>query len=269
MVGAVAHPVGGDVAGVADGDAVQVRSVTQLIDDLKGGGLLAFQAVGVDGVDERDGLAVADGAGEGEGVVEAAVDGEDAGAVGDGLSELALGDGAGGDEDVDAQAVAGGVGGGGGAGVASGGAEDGLMAGLDRLGDGEDHAAVLERSGGVAGFELEVDGGGGGAALEGGGADEGGIALAEGDAGGGGGEGEVSGVAGQDAAGGGRGGARAGGRGLSHRLRRGRGCSRGVRGFPVLGPRSVAGAASPGSRGGARSPAAWTGAAPRSRRGVR
>ena len=45
-------------------------------------------------------MLLADLAGDGEGVVEVAVDGEDLRAVSDGLGELALGDVAVGDEDV-------------------------------------------------------------------------------------------------------------------------------------------------------------------------
>src|SRR5205809_7730906 len=47
----VAFPVGGDVAGVADGDEMKVRRIAELVADLEGGGLLPFQAHGVDAVD--------------------------------------------------------------------------------------------------------------------------------------------------------------------------------------------------------------------------
>ena len=40
----VAHPVGGDVAGVADGKAVRVRRDAEGVDDLERGGLLAVAA---------------------------------------------------------------------------------------------------------------------------------------------------------------------------------------------------------------------------------
>ena len=160
---------------------MQIGCVAKLIDDLEGGGLLTLDAVGVDGVDEGDGMAVGELAGEGEGVVEGAVDGQDSRAMRDGLCELAFGDGAARNQDVDLESLAGGVSRGGGAGVAGGGAEHGFMAGLDGFGDGQDHAAILEGAGGIAGFELEVHGGGAGGALQRGGAEEGGGAFAEGD----------------------------------------------------------------------------------------
>ena len=47
-------PIGGDVAGVADGDKEVVGSVAQGVDDLKGGALLPLDPVGIDRVDQRD-----------------------------------------------------------------------------------------------------------------------------------------------------------------------------------------------------------------------
>ena len=50
---AVAHPVGGDVAGVADRQAVDVGRVAERRHDLERGRLLAVQPVDVDRVDQR------------------------------------------------------------------------------------------------------------------------------------------------------------------------------------------------------------------------
>ena len=41
----VAHPVGADVAGVADGQDVDVGRVAEHFDDLEAGGLLALKAI--------------------------------------------------------------------------------------------------------------------------------------------------------------------------------------------------------------------------------
>ena len=59
-----AAPVGRDVAGVADGQAERVGGVAERVDDLEGGGLLALDAVRVDGVDERDRVLLGDPAGD-------------------------------------------------------------------------------------------------------------------------------------------------------------------------------------------------------------
>ena len=127
VVLAEAAPVGGDVAGVADGDEQVVGRVAEGVDDLEGGGLLPLDAVGVDGVDEGDGMDVGDGQRQLQRDVEVAVDGDDAGAVRDGLRQLALRDAPLRHEDVDLQAAVGGEGGGGGAGVAGRGAHDGAL----------------------------------------------------------------------------------------------------------------------------------------------
>ena len=50
----VALPVGGDVAGVAHRDAVDVGGVAERVDDLEGPGLLALDPVGVHRVDHGD-----------------------------------------------------------------------------------------------------------------------------------------------------------------------------------------------------------------------
>ena len=154
---AVADPVGGDVAGVADGQAVVVGGAAQGFDDFEGGGLLALQAVGVDGVDDGDRGVVGDFLDQAHAVVEVALDLDDDGAVHHGLGEFAHGDFTVGDEDEGGDAGAGGVGGGGGGGVAGGGADDGLGARFDGLGDGHAHAAVFEGAGGIEAFIFDVE----------------------------------------------------------------------------------------------------------------
>ncbi|MBA7592967.1 hypothetical protein ES708_35172 [subsurface metagenome] len=56
MVLLEALPVGGDVARVAHGDEEIVGGFAQIIDNLEGGGLLPLDAVGVERVDQRDGV---------------------------------------------------------------------------------------------------------------------------------------------------------------------------------------------------------------------
>ena len=51
----VAHPVGADVAGIADRQDVDIRRIAEDIDDLKGGRLLPLKAERIDGIDDGDG----------------------------------------------------------------------------------------------------------------------------------------------------------------------------------------------------------------------
>ncbi len=148
-------------AGVAEiaarkGDHVR-HPPAELLHQLEDDGLLAFQAEGVDGVGEVDIVGVGEGAQEGEGLVEVAGDLHDAGAVGDGLAELAAADLAFRDQDQRRHAGRGGVGGEGSGGVASAGAGD--DPGADRLGmaDADGHAAIFEGAGRVVPLVLESE----------------------------------------------------------------------------------------------------------------
>src|SRR4051794_15084597 len=136
-----ALPVGGDVAGVADRDAERVE-LAQRVEQLEGRGLLPLQPERVDAVDERDRVAPADLAHELERLVEVAAQGDHARAVHQRLGELAGGDLALGHDHGAPQAGARGVGGERGRRVAGGGADDGLGALPDRVGDRARHAAV-------------------------------------------------------------------------------------------------------------------------------
>jgi hypothetical protein len=134
-----------------------MKSVAEGIDDFERAGLLALDPVRIDGVDEGDGVLLADAAGDLEGIVEVAVDGKNLCAVRDSLGELALSDAAVRHEDVGVEPAVGGVGGGRGAGISRGGANYLVRAGLGRTGDGDDHAPVLEGAGGIAHLQLEVE----------------------------------------------------------------------------------------------------------------
>ena len=154
---AVALPVGGDVAGVADRQAVDVGGVAEHVDDLERRRLLALDAELVDAVDQAHRVVDRQLAGQREAVVEVALDLQQLGAVHERLGQLAHRDLALRHEDGAGDAGARGVGGGAGAGVAGGGADDRLRALLDGLADGHRHAAVLERAGRVGALDLEVD----------------------------------------------------------------------------------------------------------------
>ena len=173
---------GGGVGEVAAGDDDVVGHLpVELLEELEGGGLLAFEAVGVDGVEEVDREAADEVGEDADAAVEVGLELDGEGAVVHRLGELAPGDLALGDEDDAAQAGAGGVGGHGGGGVAGGGAGDPLEAALGGDGEGGGHAGVLEGAGGVHALMLgeePVEAGGGGAAGQ---LVERGVALAEGD----------------------------------------------------------------------------------------
>jgi len=84
---AKALPVGGDVAGVADRNAQRIQ-LPQLVEQFEGGGLLALEAKLVDGVDERDRMAIDEFAHERERLVEVAAQRDDARAVDQRLASL-------------------------------------------------------------------------------------------------------------------------------------------------------------------------------------
>src|SRR5450759_1844959 len=74
VVLAVATPVGRDVAGVADREAVDIRCVAQHVDDLEGRRLLALDPRRVDRVDQLDRVGLGQLAGQDQAVVEVTVD---------------------------------------------------------------------------------------------------------------------------------------------------------------------------------------------------
>src|SRR5690606_4174922 len=153
---AVTHPVGRDVPGVADGQHVDVGGVTEGVDDLEGGGLLALEPEGVDRVDQGDRVVLGERPHDGQAVVEVAVHRHQGGPVDDRLGQFARGDLPGGQDDGAAQPGAGGVRGGGGGGVPGGGTHDELGVGGGHLRHGHGHAAVLEGAGGVGALDLDM-----------------------------------------------------------------------------------------------------------------
>ena len=142
-------PVGGDVAGVADGQEVKVWRSAELVADFEGGGFLALDADGVDAVDDFNGSDGGKFADKAQGDVEVAVDGDGLGSVDEGLGKFAHGDVAVRQDDDAFEFGAGGIGGGGSGSVAGAGADDGLGAFFAGFADGHGHASVFERCGGV------------------------------------------------------------------------------------------------------------------------
>src|SRR5690606_26693555 len=154
---AVAHPVRGDVAGVADGQAVVVRGAAEFFNDFERGSFLALQAARVDRVDDGYRRVFGDLLDEFHAFVEVAANLQGDGAVHHRLGQFAHGDLAFRDQHERGDAGARSVGSGGGRGVAGGGTDDGGAALFHGLGHGHGHATVLERAGRVEAFVFHVD----------------------------------------------------------------------------------------------------------------
>ena len=157
----------GEIA--AGNDDVLGHLPVELLEDLEGRGLLAFEPVGIDRVEQIDGKARDQLGEDADAAVEVGLELDGERAVVHRLRELAPGDLAFGDEDDAAQAGAGGIGGHGGRGVAGGGAGDPLEAALGGDGERGGHAGVLEGAGGIHALvlgEQPVDADGLGAARQ-------------------------------------------------------------------------------------------------------
>ena len=122
LVSVEAGPVGGDVAGVADGDGQDVGRPAEVVADLEGGRRLAVDPVRVDVVDQRDRVFLLLGhlADNRQRLVEVALDGDDLRAGDERLDQLAQGDLALRQDDDHFQPGGGAVGRGRGGGVAGG-----------------------------------------------------------------------------------------------------------------------------------------------------
>ncbi len=140
----------GGVGEVAAGnDDVLGHLPLQLLHDLHGRRLLAFEAIGIDGVEQVDGEAAHQLEQQADAAVEVGLELDGHRAVVHRLRELAPGDLALGDENDGAQAGARGIGGHGGRSIAGGRAGDPLEAALDGDRERGGHAGVLEGAGGV------------------------------------------------------------------------------------------------------------------------
>src|SRR3569623_2623614 len=153
----IAHPVRGNIAGIAYRQAMIIGRALELLDDFEGGGLLPLQAKRVDGVDDGDWRFLAVVFHQFHAVVEIAFDLDHHRAVDHRLREFAHGDLAIGYQHERGNAGARRILRSRGRGVAGGGADDGAAALFHRLGHRHGHAAVLERAGGGEPFVLDVD----------------------------------------------------------------------------------------------------------------
>ena len=151
-----AHPIGGDVAGIAHGNAEPVRSITEGIDDFESSCFLALQSVGVHRVDQRHGVFLRGFADDVQSAVEIAADGQNLSAIDEGLSQFSLGDVTVWNQDEGPHAATTGIGRGRGTGVAGAGADHGFTAGFLGLADGHGHPSILEGSGGIEAVVFDV-----------------------------------------------------------------------------------------------------------------
>ena len=86
------HPIGGDVPGVAHGNAQPVRCISEGIYDFESRRLLALQPVGIHRVNKGDGIFFCCFSNDVEGAVEVAADRQDFSPVHQSLSQFSLGD---------------------------------------------------------------------------------------------------------------------------------------------------------------------------------
>jgi len=151
------HPVGGDIACIAHRDAEPVRGISESIDDFEGCGFLALQAIGIDRVDQGDGIFFSRLTDDVQGAVEVAADRQNLGAIHQGLGQLSLGDVAVRNQDEGPHAPPARIGRGRGACVARARTDHGFAAILLGLADGHGHATVLEGTGRVQAVVFHID----------------------------------------------------------------------------------------------------------------
>ena len=149
-------PIGGDVPRVAHRQAQPIGGVPQRVANLEGRRFLPLDAVGIDGVDQRDGVAVGDFHHHRQGVVEGAFDLHYLRAVGHRSGQFSGGHLPLGDEYHRLEAGAGCVGRRRGRRIPRGGANHGLRPASQRFADRGGHPAVFEGAGGVQSFEFDV-----------------------------------------------------------------------------------------------------------------
>ncbi len=147
-------PISSDVAGIPNRQAKPVRCRPHDVADLEGGAFLAFDAVGVERVDQADGLLLGDLHDQAEGVVKGTLHLDDLGPVGERAGQLPGGHFAFRDQHHRAHAGAGCISCSRGGGVAGGGADDGFGVPPGCLTDGGSHAAILERAGRIQSFKF-------------------------------------------------------------------------------------------------------------------
>lgn len=153
----VTYPVSGDIARIADWQAVIVGGTAQRLDDFKGGGFLPLQPERVDRVDDGDRRMVGNVLHQPHAIIEIALNLQHLGAMDHGLCQFAQRDLAIRDQYETANAGAGGIGCGGGRCIAGRGTDNSAATRFHGFGDGHGHAAILERARGVKAFKLDVE----------------------------------------------------------------------------------------------------------------
>ena len=143
------HPIGGDVSGVAHGNAQPVGCITEGIHDFEGRRFLALQPVGIHRVHEGDGILLCRFPNDVEGAVEVAADRQHLSAVHQRLSQFSLGDIAIRDQDERTHPTPPGIGRSRSTGVARAGTNHRFTTGFLGFADGHGHAPVLEGPCGV------------------------------------------------------------------------------------------------------------------------
>ena len=138
------------------GSAIQSGAPPKTSQISKGGALLAFQAEGIERIDQGDGMLFGNRHHQAQGIVERAVDLDHFRAVGDRAGQLARGYFPGGNNHNGAHTRVRGIGSRGGGGVAGGSANDGFGAAMGGFADRHGHAAVLERTGGIQSLEFNA-----------------------------------------------------------------------------------------------------------------
>jgi hypothetical protein len=127
-----------------------------VVNHLKGGRLLAFDPIGVEGVDQGDGLCLGNLSDDVKGLIEVSFDLDDPGAVGHGLGQLAEGNLSLGNENVGLHPRLGGISGCGGRGVSGRCTDDRFGSHFFCHGNSYGHPSILERACWIETLILEI-----------------------------------------------------------------------------------------------------------------
>ncbi len=147
--------MGGNIASIPHREGVIVRGVPQGLDDLEGRGLLALQAVGIDGIDQGNGGVGCHLLDDLHTRIKISADLQDHGAVHHGLGELTQGNLSLRDDHKGPHPRPRCIGRSCGRGIPGGSADDHLTSLFPGLGHGHGHTAILERTGGIETLKFE------------------------------------------------------------------------------------------------------------------
>ena len=88
LVVAITRPIGRDISRIAHRQNVNVRRITEIIDDFEGGRCLSGDAIGIDRIHDREIFAFPELAHDAQRVIEVSLDRDDFGAVGESLNQF-------------------------------------------------------------------------------------------------------------------------------------------------------------------------------------